>query len=109
MAGEAKERLEGREAGRASWGSRSPWTLRPGLNASAPHRQGSDGEWGECDAPKVYSGPGLSLHTAGLFLLLSTRLGLTLLWDGGQHPIPQSSDPCPAAPPHPESLPLVHI
>ena len=59
--------------------------------------------------PKVYSGPGLSLHTAGLFLLLSTRLGLTLLWDGGQHPIPQSSDPCPAAPPHPESLPLVQV
>lgn len=49
--------------------------------------------------PKVYSGPGLSLRPAGLFLLLSTRLGLTLLWDGGQHPTPQSSDPRPAAPP----------
>lgn len=33
--------------------------------------------------PKVYTGPGLSLHHAGLFLLLTTRLGLTLLWDGG--------------------------
>lgn len=34
--------------------------------------------------PKVYTGPGLSLHHAGLFLLLTTRRGLTLLWDGGQ-------------------------
>nr|XP_045016023.1 SCO-spondin [Jaculus jaculus] len=33
--------------------------------------------------PKVYTGPGLSLRQAGLFLLLTTRLGLTLLWDGG--------------------------
>ncbi|XP_012589306.1 PREDICTED: SCO-spondin [Condylura cristata] len=33
--------------------------------------------------PKVYTGPGLSLRRAGLFLLLSTRLGLSLLWDGG--------------------------
>ncbi|KAM5255351.1 SCO-spondin-like [Ctenodactylus gundi] len=33
--------------------------------------------------PKVYTGPGLSLRRAGLFLLLTTRLGLTLLWDGG--------------------------
>ncbi|KAM7121113.1 LOW QUALITY PROTEIN: SCO-spondin-like [Molossus nigricans] len=32
--------------------------------------------------PKVYT-PGLSLRSAGLFLLLTTRLGLTLLWDGG--------------------------
>lgn len=46
--------------------------------------------------PKVYTGPGLSLRRAGLFLLLSTRLGLTLLWDGGQAPaLPQPSDPCP--------------
>lgn len=36
--------------------------------------------------PKVYTGPGLSLRRAGLFLLLTTRLGLTLLWDGGQLP-----------------------
>lgn len=36
--------------------------------------------------PKVYTGPGLSLRRAGLFLLLATRLGLTLLWDGGQDP-----------------------
>ncbi|CAK7295104.1 SSPO [Vulpes lagopus] len=33
--------------------------------------------------PKVYTGPGLSLRRAGLFLLLTTRLGLSLLWDGG--------------------------
>lgn len=36
--------------------------------------------------PKVYTGPGLSLRRAGLFLLLTTRLGLSLLWDGGQTP-----------------------
>lgn len=36
--------------------------------------------------PKVYTGPGLSLRRAGLFLLLTTRLGLSLLWDGGQVP-----------------------
>lgn len=36
--------------------------------------------------PKVYTGPGLSLRRAGLFLLLTTRLGLSLLWDGGQAP-----------------------
>lgn len=48
--------------------------------------------------PKVYTGPGLCLRQAGLFLLLSTRLGLSLLWDGGQaHP--QPSDPCPESPP----------
>ncbi|KAK2507917.1 hypothetical protein MC885_019191 [Smutsia gigantea] len=34
--------------------------------------------------PKVYTGPGLGLRRAGLFLLLTTCLGLTLLWDGGQ-------------------------
>ncbi|KAI5153833.1 Sco-Spondin [Manis pentadactyla] len=34
--------------------------------------------------PKVYTGPGPSLHRAGLFLLLTTCLGLTVLWDGGQ-------------------------
>ncbi|KAM9651443.1 SCO-spondin-like [Trichechus inunguis] len=33
--------------------------------------------------PKVYTGLGLSLHRAGLFLVLSTRVGLSLLWDGG--------------------------
>ncbi|KAM9077004.1 LOW QUALITY PROTEIN: SCO-spondin-like [Megaptera novaeangliae] len=33
--------------------------------------------------PKVYTGSGLSLRRAGLFLLLTTCLGLTLLWDGG--------------------------
>lgn len=38
--------------------------------------------------PKVYTGPGLSLRRAGLFLQLATRLGLTLLWDGGQAPPP---------------------
>lgn len=36
--------------------------------------------------PKVYTGPGLSLRHTGLFLLLTTRLGLSLLWDGGQTP-----------------------
>ncbi|XP_004430689.1 PREDICTED: SCO-spondin [Ceratotherium simum simum] len=41
--------------------------------------------------PKVYTGPGLSLHRAGLFLLLSTRLGLTLLWDGGTRVLVQLS------------------
>lgn len=38
--------------------------------------------------PKVYTGPGLSLRRVGLFLQLATRLGLTLLWDGGQAPPP---------------------
>lgn len=38
--------------------------------------------------PKVYTGPGLSLRRAGLFLQLATRLGLTVLWDGGQAPPP---------------------
>uniref|UniRef100_A0A8D0TL61 SCO-spondin n=1 Tax=Sus scrofa TaxID=9823 RepID=A0A8D0TL61_PIG len=41
--------------------------------------------------PKVYTGPGLSLHRAGLFLLLTTRLGLTLLWDGGTRVLVQLS------------------
>lgn len=51
--------------------------------------------------PKVYTGPGLSLHRAGLFLLLTTRLGLTLLWDGGQlpTPLPWPSNLCPEASP----------
>lgn len=40
--------------------------------------------------PKVYTGPGLSLRRAGLFLQLATRLGLTLLWDGGQAPPPSA-------------------
>ncbi|XP_042533232.1 SCO-spondin-like [Dipodomys spectabilis] len=41
--------------------------------------------------PKVYTGPGLSLRHAGLFLLLTTRLGLTLLWDGGTRVLIQLS------------------
>uniref|UniRef100_A0A8D2ECW6 SCO-spondin n=1 Tax=Theropithecus gelada TaxID=9565 RepID=A0A8D2ECW6_THEGE len=41
--------------------------------------------------PKVYTGPGLSLRRAGLFLLLSTRVGLTLLWDGGTRVLVQLS------------------
>ncbi|KAM6201811.1 SCO-spondin-like [Rhynchocyon petersi] len=41
--------------------------------------------------PKVYTGPGLSLHQAGLFLVLSTRLGLSLLWDGGTRVLVQLS------------------
>lgn len=44
--------------------------------------------------PKVYTGPGLSLHHAGLFLLLTTRLGLTLLWDGGKA-LSSSPEPTP--------------
>ncbi|XP_005404818.1 PREDICTED: SCO-spondin [Chinchilla lanigera] len=41
--------------------------------------------------PKVYTGPGLSLRHAGLFLLLTTRLGLSLLWDGGTRVLVQLS------------------
>ncbi|KAB1276572.1 SCO-spondin [Camelus dromedarius] len=41
--------------------------------------------------PRVYTGPGLSLRRAGLFLLLTTRLGLTLLWDGGTRVLVQLS------------------
>ncbi|XP_036410900.1 SCO-spondin [Megalops cyprinoides] len=33
--------------------------------------------------PKTYSGSGLSLERIGLFVSLSSRLGVTLLWDGG--------------------------
>ncbi|MGH0153390.1 UNVERIFIED_CONTAM: hypothetical protein FKN15_041923 [Acipenser sinensis] len=33
--------------------------------------------------PKTYSGSGLTLDRAGLFLTLTAKLGLTLLWDGG--------------------------
>lgn len=33
--------------------------------------------------PKVYSGSGLTLEHVGLFVSLSSRLGVTLLWDGG--------------------------
>ncbi|KAK4825681.1 hypothetical protein QYF61_001504 [Mycteria americana] len=33
--------------------------------------------------PKVYGGSGLTLERAGLFLLLLSRLGLAVLWDGG--------------------------
>lgn len=34
--------------------------------------------------PKTYSGTGLTLERAGLFLLLLSRLGLAVLWDGGE-------------------------
>lgn len=34
--------------------------------------------------PKVYSGNGLMLQRAGIFLLLLSRLGLAVLWDGGE-------------------------
>uniref|UniRef100_A0A665VKH1 SCO-spondin n=1 Tax=Echeneis naucrates TaxID=173247 RepID=A0A665VKH1_ECHNA len=33
--------------------------------------------------PKSYSGSGLTLERAGIFVSLSSRLGVTLLWDGG--------------------------
>ncbi|XP_068939311.1 SCO-spondin-like [Petaurus breviceps papuanus] len=33
--------------------------------------------------PKIYTGLGLSLRQVGLSLLLTARLGLSLLWDGG--------------------------
>uniref|UniRef100_A0A3P8RX36 SCO-spondin n=1 Tax=Amphiprion percula TaxID=161767 RepID=A0A3P8RX36_AMPPE len=33
--------------------------------------------------PKSYSGSGLTLEKVGLFVSLSSRLGVTLLWDGG--------------------------
>lgn len=33
--------------------------------------------------PKSYSGSGLMLENIGLFVSLSSRLGVTLLWDGG--------------------------
>uniref|UniRef100_A0A3B4TCW3 SCO-spondin n=1 Tax=Seriola dumerili TaxID=41447 RepID=A0A3B4TCW3_SERDU len=33
--------------------------------------------------PKSYSGSGLTLERAGMFVSLSSRLGVTLLWDGG--------------------------
>ncbi|KAF4095523.1 hypothetical protein G5714_023126 [Onychostoma macrolepis] len=33
--------------------------------------------------PKLYSGSGLILERVGLFVSLSSRLGVTLLWDGG--------------------------
>ncbi|XP_029943604.1 SCO-spondin, partial [Salarias fasciatus] len=33
--------------------------------------------------PRSYSGSGLTLERAGLFVALSSRLGVTLLWDGG--------------------------
>ncbi|XP_004594559.2 SCO-spondin [Ochotona princeps] len=41
--------------------------------------------------PKTYTGPGLNLRRAGLFLLLTARLGLTLLWDGGTRVLVQLS------------------
>ena len=34
--------------------------------------------------PKSYSGSGLTLERVGLFVSLSSRLGVTLLWDGGK-------------------------
>lgn len=34
--------------------------------------------------PKSYSGSGLTLEKVGLFVSLSSRLGVTLLWDGGK-------------------------
>ncbi|KAJ8374864.1 hypothetical protein SKAU_G00054440 [Synaphobranchus kaupii] len=33
--------------------------------------------------PRAYTGSGLSLERVGLFVSLSSRLGVTLLWDGG--------------------------
>ncbi|KAM4684567.1 LOW QUALITY PROTEIN: SCO-spondin-like [Amazona ochrocephala] len=33
--------------------------------------------------PKAYTGTGLTLERSGLFLLLLTRMGLVVLWDGG--------------------------
>lgn len=33
--------------------------------------------------PKSYSGSGLTLEKVGLFVSLSSRHGVTLLWDGG--------------------------
>lgn len=33
--------------------------------------------------PKSYSGSGLTLERAGMFVTLSSRLGVSLLWDGG--------------------------
>lgn len=34
--------------------------------------------------PKTYSGSGLTLEQVGLFVSLSSQLGVTLLWDGGR-------------------------
>lgn len=36
--------------------------------------------------PKSYSGSGLVMERVGLFVSLSSRLGVTLLWDGGMGP-----------------------
>lgn len=33
--------------------------------------------------PKSYSGSGLTLEKIGLFVSVSSQLGVTLLWDGG--------------------------
>lgn len=33
--------------------------------------------------PKSYSGSGIMLENIGLFVSVSSRLGITLLWDGG--------------------------
>lgn len=34
--------------------------------------------------PKAYGGNGLAFDRAGLFLVLLSQLGLTVLWDGGE-------------------------
>lgn len=34
--------------------------------------------------PKTYSGNGLTLERAGLFLVLLSQTGLTVFWDGGE-------------------------
>lgn len=35
--------------------------------------------------PKSYSGSGLTIERAGMFVTLSSRLGVSLLWDGGKN------------------------
>lgn len=49
-------------------------------------RPGSDREWGECNTPQGPHRPWAEPWLAGLFLLLTIRLGLSLLGDGGQAP-----------------------
>lgn len=34
--------------------------------------------------PKSYSGSGLTLSRVGMFVSLTSRLGVSLLWDGGE-------------------------
>ena len=43
--------------------------------------------------PKSYSGSGLTLERVGLFVSLSSRLGVTLLWDGGRTHTPRLLQP----------------